>query len=113
MIAHENISIQKTVISIFIGGEDLEVFLIIGRVFKYFLFLIASGNNVVEGSFKLYAGFTGHEARVTERSDTVNISMFKSDPILLLNKKALSDRPVLSEFMPELTSMHVFRHPSS
>lgn len=82
VVVHEDVSVKMVHVAGFVTGQQLEVFLEIGRIFEDFLPVIATGNHVVEGSVKLYPWFAGHDGRVAEKQGLVKIDISKSDPIL-------------------------------
>jgi hypothetical protein len=81
MIVHEDIGIQMVGVTIFIDGQESEIPLKVGRIFKYLLSLVTSRDDMVEGPIKLYPRFPWHGWSLAEESNTVNMEIFKSDPI--------------------------------
>jgi hypothetical protein len=73
MISQEDVGVKKEVVAVFVNGQELEVFLIIGGVFKDLLSLISAGNDVIESAFKFYTGLARHEQE-KQMLDPVSIS---------------------------------------
>jgi hypothetical protein len=46
------------------------------------VFLISTGDDMIEGSFVFYAGFSSHERKMAGSAKIVNMSIPKSDPRL-------------------------------
>jgi hypothetical protein len=76
MVVHEDIGIDAAACSVFVDGECEKVLLEISGIFENDLFLVTPNDDVVEGSGKLYAGFAGHEKRISNRPENVNVSSF-------------------------------------
>jgi hypothetical protein len=66
MVAHENIGVDGTVISIFVDGKQLEVFLIVGGRFKDLLLLVPTGDDMVERAFEFYTRLPWHSQSLQE-----------------------------------------------
>jgi hypothetical protein len=72
-------------VAVFIDGQELEILLKVGRIFKYLLPLVTPRDNMVEGSIKLYPWLPRHGWSLAEESNTVKMEIFKSDPIWSLS----------------------------
>ncbi len=81
VIAHENVRVEVEMTPLFVGCDDLEVLLVVRPVLEDFLFLIAAGDDMVEGAGKFDAGLSWHDGRIADLRKGVNNYRFKSDPI--------------------------------
>lgn len=61
MVVHENVGVETVLIAVFVNGQKLKVFLEIGSILEYFLPLIPTGDDVVEGAVKLYPWLPWHD----------------------------------------------------
>lgn len=80
VIAHQDVGVEAVVITVFVDREYLEVFLAVRNVLKYFLFLVSSGDYVIERAIEFDSGFSCHNERIAEESSPVDMSISKSDP---------------------------------
>ena len=90
VIAHEDIGVEGVMIAVFVYGEVLVIFIVIRDISKYLLPLISTGDDMIEGTFVFYAGFSSHERKIAGSAKIVNMSIPKSDPRLLFFIVAIS-----------------------
>jgi len=64
VVAHEDISIDVEMLSLFVRRHDLEILLIVPRIFEDLLLLVATGYDMIEGASILDAWFAGHETMI-------------------------------------------------
>ena len=81
VVAHEYVGIEGVMVTVLIYRKELDEFLIVRGVFEYFLFLISARDDVIKRSLKFYSRLARHDGRISEEVGTVNIAIFKSDPI--------------------------------
>jgi hypothetical protein len=65
VVAYKDIGVGGVMITVFVNGEEFVIFIVICGILEYLLFLIAARNNVVNISFKLYAGLSCHAATIS------------------------------------------------
>jgi hypothetical protein len=67
MITHKHIGIERVAVAVFVDGEKLDEFLIIGCVFEDILFLVPARDDMIERSLELYSRFARHAQQYQKR----------------------------------------------
>jgi len=72
MVAHEDVGVERAMIAVLVDGEQLEILLMIGRLFEDLLPLVPPRDDMVESAFILYPRLPWHEQRLSEEAIGVN-----------------------------------------
>jgi len=78
MVGHQYVGIEEEGIAVLVAFQELEVFLVIGGAFKDSLPLIASCDDVIEGSRKLNSGLSYHDIKILKTQVNCQYLRFSS-----------------------------------
>lgn len=72
MVTHEDICIKAVFILVFVSGKYRKILPVVFFIPENLLSLVATGYDMIKGTFKLYSRLSRHEERLSQQTTNVN-----------------------------------------